>query len=190
MMNTSGTHAHPSLPPVVQIVGYKNSGKTTLVTGLLRLGVARGMRIAVIKHDAHEFQMDHAGTDTFAHTEAGAAAVAITSPARTAIIREQPSTLQQLVMELAAHAAKPYDLILVEGFKQENYPKAVLIARESDVELLDQLSELQWIYTRIEPEQLAGISNFKGTPVIPAGKDGIMELFTALNAYIMSYPSN
>ncbi|ANF97172.1 molybdopterin-guanine dinucleotide biosynthesis protein B [Paenibacillus bovis] len=193
------------LPPVIQIVGYKNSGKTTLITELLRLWAADGKRVAVIKHDAHQFQMDHPGTDTFAHTEAGAAAVAITSPTRTAIIREQPSTLQQIIAELAAQSADSYDLILVEGFKQEPYPKAALIAREADLPLLDHLTELHWIYTRLQPNELNALLfeqdhsrepavqtlpetlNLKETPIIPAGKDGIMKLFIALNAYIMSY---
>ncbi|WP_052714177.1 molybdopterin-guanine dinucleotide biosynthesis protein B [Paenibacillus dauci] len=204
-MNGASESIPASQPPVIQIVGYKNSGKTTLITELLRLWAAEGTRVAVIKHDAHQFQMDHRGTDTFAHTEAGAAAVAITSPTRTAIIREQSSTLQQLVAELSSSSTDSYDLILVEGFKQEPYPKVALMARVSDVPLLEQLTGLHWIYTRLQPEEwttlLSGNENnsepavqtpgetlnLKETPIIPAGKDGIMELFVALNAYIMSY---
>ncbi len=177
-------------PPVIQIVGYKNSGKTTLVTALIRLSVQQGLRVAVIKHDAHEFQMDHPGTDTYAHTEAGAAAIAITSPLRTAMIQEQPATLDQLIQQLVGGSEKGYDLILVEGFKQEHYPKVVLVADEQGIELLHTLSSIQWIYTRMDSRNIAthirdrDNSNVDNVPIIPAGKDGIMDLFIALQAYI------
>ncbi len=179
-------------PPVVQIVGYKNSGKTTLVTALLRLFVQQGLRVAVIKHDAHQFQMDHPGTDTYAHTEAGAAAIAITSPLRTAIIREQPASLEQLIDELVKGTLDTYDLILVEGFKRERYPKVALVAAEDGLELLDELTAIHWIYARLAPAQVTEYAahkdhlNLKDIPIIPAGKDGIMDVFIALHAYIQS----
>ncbi|MFD1887650.1 molybdopterin-guanine dinucleotide biosynthesis protein B [Paenibacillus wenxiniae] len=182
-------------PPIIQIVGYKNSGKTTLVTSLLRLLVQHGLRVAVIKHDAHQFQMDHPGTDTYAHTEAGAAAIAITSPRRTAIIREQSASLEQLIDELVESTLDRYDLILVEGFKRENYPKVALIADEKGLELLSELTSIHWMYTRLASAHVTKYVeqkdhlNLKDIPIIPAGKDGIMDMFIALHAYIQSSTS-
>ncbi|WP_411342518.1 molybdopterin-guanine dinucleotide biosynthesis protein B [Paenibacillus sp. WLX1005] len=182
----SGNQQNTSIP-VIQIVGYKNAGKTTLITSLLSLWAAAGKRVAVIKHDAHNFQMDHEGTDTFAHTEAGAAAVAITSPSRTAILYGQSTPLDELIHQLAQTGKPPYDLIIVEGFKMESYPKVVIVADEAGLELVEQVTALHWIYARLQPEIVAAhFSNLKQTPIIPCGKDGIMELFTLLNAYIES----
>ena len=54
------------------ISGVKNSGKTTLITKLLPVLTDRGLKVATIKHDGHDFQTDVPGTDTFAHFQAGA----------------------------------------------------------------------------------------------------------------------
>lgn len=120
-------------PAVCQIVGYKNSGKTSLVCGLIPLLSQEGKRVAVIKHDGHDYDMDHPDTDTWKHRQAGAMAVAITSAARTSVIEEQGSSLQELIAGFSG-----YDYVLVEGFKQEAYPKIVLIRQHEDLELLQQ----------------------------------------------------
>lgn len=118
-------------PVVWQIVGYKNSGKTTLICALIPLLRERGKRVAVIKHDTHGFEIDHPHTDTWKQKEAGAGAIAITNGTRTAIIEERSSTLPELIA-----AFEDYDFVLVEGFKNEHYPKLVLLHAESDIELL------------------------------------------------------
>lgn len=120
---------------VWQIVGYKNSGKTTLISSLIPLLKDKGFRTAVIKHDVHGFTLDHPGTDTNEFHEAGADAVAITSPYRTALIREEGVSLQALIQQFQG-----YDVILVEGFKLEAYPKLLLLRSHEDIELLDQVS--------------------------------------------------
>ncbi|WP_151736344.1 molybdopterin-guanine dinucleotide biosynthesis protein B [Paenibacillus tengchongensis] len=119
-------------PPVCQIVGYKNSGKTTLICALLPYLSAHGCKVGVIKHDAHDFEADREHTDTWRHRQAGAAAVAITSPHRTALIEERRSTLTGLLAAMA-----PYDYVLVEGFKAAGYPKVVLLRTEQDLPLLE-----------------------------------------------------
>lgn len=118
-------------PAVCQIVGYKNSGKTSLVCALIPLLKQGGKRVAVIKHDGHKYDMDHPGTDTWKQRQAGAMAVAITSPARTSVIEERGSSLSELITGFSG-----YDYVLVEGFKQEAYPKIVLVRRPEDLELL------------------------------------------------------
>lgn len=127
-------------PAVCQIVGYKNTGKTTLICELIPLLRSRGCTVAVIKHDGHEFDMDHEGTDTWKQRQAGASAVAITSGMRVAKIEERASSLDELIAAFA-----DYDYVLVEGFKQEQYPKIGLIRREADVSLLTEVSNLSAI---------------------------------------------
>ncbi|MFD1175725.1 molybdopterin-guanine dinucleotide biosynthesis protein B [Paenibacillus puldeungensis] len=125
------------MPPVVQIVGFKNSGKTTLITRLLHLFNGMNLKVAVIKHDVHGFEVDREGTDTYLFRETGAAAAAIVSPWRTAIVEEQETPLSELIEHFAA-----YDLILVEGFKQAHYPKLVLLRGPEDVALLEQSNHI------------------------------------------------
>ena len=117
--------------PILQLVGYKNSGKTTLLIALLRRFRAEGFTVAAVKHDAHDFDYDRPGTDTWRMAEAGADFVAITSPHRTAWTTARPASLDELIGH-AAHA----DLVLVEGFKDAPYPKLVLLRGKEDWPLL------------------------------------------------------
>jgi molybdopterin-guanine dinucleotide biosynthesis protein B len=74
--------------PIVSIVGKSDSGKTTLlekVVGELR---ARGYRIATVKHDAHSFEIDHEGKDSWRHKQAGAALTVISSPEKVALVAD------------------------------------------------------------------------------------------------------
>ncbi|MEC0184074.1 molybdopterin-guanine dinucleotide biosynthesis protein B [Paenibacillus peoriae] len=127
-------------PYVCQIVGYKNTGKTTFLGGLIRYLRESGLRVAVVKHDGHEFEMDHEGTDTYKHRQAGAEGVAIVSAGRTAILEEQSRPISGLIRHFQA-----YDCVLLEGFKQEHYPKLVMIRESTDAHLVATLSNVQGI---------------------------------------------
>ena len=107
-------------PPVISVVGHKNAGKTTLLEALVRALTARGYRVGTIKHDAHDFQIDHEGKDSWRHAQAGAVAVAIASAARCAVIKqvEVEPTLADLV-----HHLGDVDIVLTEGYKQGPAPK-------------------------------------------------------------------
>jgi molybdopterin-guanine dinucleotide biosynthesis protein B len=118
---------------IIQVVGYKNAGKTALACELVRELTSQGLRVGTLKHDAHDFEPDIPGKDTWQHRQAGAHVTAITSPSRTAWVQEQPSSLKQLVAEMANHAL---DYLIIEGFKSADYPKIVLIRGEQDEELL------------------------------------------------------
>ncbi|WP_068781446.1 molybdopterin-guanine dinucleotide biosynthesis protein B [Paenibacillus sp. GM2] len=130
--------SRPAPPAVMQIVGYKDSGKTTLISRLLPLFSHMKLRVAVIKHDAHGFEIDHDGTDTYAFRRHGAAAIAITSPYRTALIEEQETSLMELIARFGG-----YDLILVEGYKREAFPKIVMLRSEEDRVLLQELNQVK-----------------------------------------------
>lgn len=130
-------------PMVMQLVGYSNSGKTTLLTKLISLLEQKGLRVGVIKHDGgHDFEIDQPGKDTWRFREAGASLVAITSRTKTAMIEQRPLPLAVLI-ERMGHAGA--DLVLVEGFKQEIYPKLVLIRKTEDQELVKRLTQVEGI---------------------------------------------
>lgn len=126
-----------SQPTIVQIVGYKNSGKTHLVCRLIQSLVRLGYRVGTVKHDAHEFEIDQEGRDTWRHRAAGAEVVAITSPSQTAIVEQRPQTLSELVSRISG-----VDILLVEGFKMEDYPKIVLLRQPEDYVLTNQVSRV------------------------------------------------
>jgi molybdopterin-guanine dinucleotide biosynthesis protein MobB len=107
---------------VFGIVGWKNSGKTTLVEKLVREMTARGLCVSTVKHAHHAFDIDAPGKDSHRHREAGAHEVIVASGQRWALMCElravtEPS-LDELISRLAA-----CDLVLVEGFKRGGHPK-------------------------------------------------------------------
>ncbi|MGB6486365.1 MAG: molybdopterin-guanine dinucleotide biosynthesis protein B [Steroidobacteraceae bacterium] len=107
---------------VLGIVGWSGSGKTTLITRLIPVLIARGIRVATLKHAHHTFDVDQPGKDSYEHRKAGACEVIVSSARRWVQMHEvgdgAEATLQELLAKLS-----PCDLILVEGFKTERHPK-------------------------------------------------------------------
>jgi molybdopterin-guanine dinucleotide biosynthesis protein B len=109
-------------PPLFGVVGWKNSGKTTLMSRLIHDFSQRGYEISVIKHAHEKFEIDHPGRDSFKMREAGARQVMLSSPRRFALMRELGNAPEMTFEELLPYAGA-CDLILVEGYKREAYPK-------------------------------------------------------------------
>ncbi|MYL70258.1 molybdopterin-guanine dinucleotide biosynthesis protein B [Halobacillus litoralis] len=132
--------------PVFQIVGYKNSGKTSLLSDLIAYGTDRGEKVAAIKHHGHEepLKVMHLDTDSYRLHESGAFMTGVDSPRRfqLELSHEDDFPLTQLV-EIYQHFSP--DLIAVEGYKQEHFPKAVIIKREEDLPLLGQVTNIQLV---------------------------------------------
>jgi molybdopterin-guanine dinucleotide biosynthesis adapter protein len=107
---------------VLGIAGWSGAGKTTLLTKLLPVLVARGLKIATLKHAHHAFDVDTPGKDSWEHRQAGASEVLICSEKRWALMhelrRETEPTLAMLLGKLS-----PCDLVLVEGFKHAAHAK-------------------------------------------------------------------
>jgi cyclic pyranopterin phosphate synthase len=104
--------------PVIAFAAWSGTGKTTLIEKLVAALKARGLRVAVVKHDAHRFEIDRAGKDSWRFTQAGADVVLISSPEKTAMVAQRPATLRELL-----GSVRDVDLILVEGYKNEDLPQ-------------------------------------------------------------------
>ncbi|MEW6221505.1 MAG: molybdopterin-guanine dinucleotide biosynthesis protein B [Thermodesulfobacteriota bacterium] len=120
--------------PAVSFVARSNTGKTTLLEKVIAELTARGLAVGAIKHDAHRFEIDHPGKDSYRLTQAGAATMLITSPARLALVKRHAVTPP--LAELLAHYFSDMDLVLVEGFKRLDLPKIEVHRRERGGDLL------------------------------------------------------
>ena len=111
---------------VIAVCGLKNSGKTTLLTRLVAEAAGRGLKIAVIKHDGHDFTCDVPGTDSYRMKEAGAYGSAVFSKNRIFIHKETEEEQLNTLIEQFPEA----DIIFLEGMKDSCYPKIEVIRKE------------------------------------------------------------
>ena len=117
-------HAHV---PILGFAAFSGTGKTTLLTQTIPILNHHGVRIGLIKHSHHNFQIDQPGKDSFRLREAGASPVMLVSTHRRAIITEiSPEQEPRLDDQLKLLDQSELDLILVEGFKAEQFPKIEL----------------------------------------------------------------
>lgn len=110
--------------PVIGFVAQSGTGKTTLLTQLIPLLKQRGLRVALIKHSHHDFEIDYPNKDSFRLRKAGASPVLLVSPFRRVMITETPEQQEPMLNEQLNYLDQTLlDLILVEGFKQETLLK-------------------------------------------------------------------
>lgn len=109
------------MPPVVSIVGQSKVGKTTLLERLLPELKGRGYRVATVKHNHHDFDLDRPGKDSWRHAQAGSDAVVISSPRRLALIKPQDHDAS--IDEILQLLGQGFDIVLIEGFRRGNAPK-------------------------------------------------------------------
>ena len=131
--------------PVFSIVANSTkTGKTTVLCGIVRELKTRGYRVCTIKHDVHGFDIDHPGKDTWKHTQAGADIVAISSPGRMAMIEqlEKEYSLDEVTDKISN-----VDIIITEGYKQENKPKLEVFRKEVSKEIYSKDEDLFAIIT-------------------------------------------
>jgi molybdopterin-guanine dinucleotide biosynthesis protein B len=107
---------------IIGLAGWSGSGKTTLVTRVIPRLVARGVRVSTLKHAHHGFDLDQPGKDSFMHRAAGATEVVISSARRFAILHELRDEPEWDLPDLLTKFS-PVDLVLVEGFKRDAFPK-------------------------------------------------------------------
>jgi len=120
---------------VFGFAGWSGSGKTTLIEQLIPRFVERGLKVSLIKHAHHSFDVDHPGKDSYRHRLAGASEVMVVSDMRWVIMHElrgepEPSLEEQI------ERVSPCDLLLVEGHKRHPLPKLEIWRRENGKPLL------------------------------------------------------
>ena len=108
---------------VVAFAGFSGSGKTTLVERLIPALKLLGLRVSVVKHAHHEFDIDHPGKDSWRHRQAGAFEVVVASSRRLALVREFEREAQLTVHQALAELYPGADWVLVEGFKDSDLLK-------------------------------------------------------------------
>jgi len=102
--------------------GWSGSGKTTLIEKLIPLFVGRGLKVSLIKHAHHTFDVDQPGKDSYRHRHAGCTEVLVSSSRRWALVHELRGAVEPGFAELLERLS-PCDLVLIEGFKRERMPK-------------------------------------------------------------------
>jgi molybdopterin-guanine dinucleotide biosynthesis adapter protein len=107
---------------VIGLAGWSGSGKTTLLRRLIPVLTVRGLRVSTLKHAHHSFDVDQPGKDSWEHRQAGAHEVMVASAARWALMHELRDEAEPGLQGLLGRM-QPVDLVLVEGFKRERYPK-------------------------------------------------------------------
>jgi molybdopterin-guanine dinucleotide biosynthesis protein MobB len=113
--------------PLLGFAAYSGTGKTTLLTQLLPILKTAGLRVGMIKHSHHRFEVDIPGKDSYELRKAGAAQILLTSKHRWALIEDRKEEHEpQLQEELNRLDQAVLDLILVEGFRHEAFPKIEL----------------------------------------------------------------
>ncbi|RAK17013.1 molybdopterin-guanine dinucleotide biosynthesis protein B [Anoxybacillus vitaminiphilus] len=127
---------------ILQVVGYKNSGKTTLVEKLIKEAAHQGYRVGAVKHHGHGGYPDlsEQWNDSNRHRQAGAVVSSVEGNGLLQLQAIQDKwSLQQI---LHIYSFFPVDVVFVEGFKKEKYPKIVMLRSDDDIELLTSLENI------------------------------------------------
>jgi molybdopterin-guanine dinucleotide biosynthesis adapter protein len=117
-----GSRTYMTTMRIIGLAGWSGSGKTTLITKVIPRLLARGVTVSTLKHAHHGFDLDQPGKDSFFHRAAGATEVIISSAKRWAILHELREDAEWDLPDLLAKMS-PVDLVLVEGYKRDAFPK-------------------------------------------------------------------
>ncbi|MBX6393398.1 MAG: molybdopterin-guanine dinucleotide biosynthesis protein B [Burkholderiales bacterium] len=120
---------------VFGFAGWSGSGKTTLIEQLIPRFVMQGLKVSLIKHAHHNFDVDQPGKDSWRHREAGCQEVLVTSARRWVLMHELRGAEEPGLDEQLARLS-PCDLVLVEGFKRHPIPKLEIWRKDNDKPLL------------------------------------------------------
>lgn len=154
---------------VFGIAGWKNSGKTTLITALISELTERGLKVSSIKHSHHSFDIDHEGRDSYRHRQSGAHEVLISSSKRFALMHEHAPNDEEPSLDALLTKMANVDVILVEGFKSSPIPKIEILRSDQHNKDRSQMKNVVAIVSdkpdahslpQFTPDQINEIANF------------------------------
>lgn len=145
--------------PVIGFAGRSNSGKTTLIEKIISVFVKQGLRVGVIKHMHHPFELDVPGKDTYRHKKAGAASVVLASASRLAMVKDTPR--EYAFEEIIRGYMDDVDLVIVEGFKTAHIPKIEVYSRSSGEPPLSASGDTLYIAVATDDDIDTDIATFK-----------------------------
>ena len=127
---------------MIGFAAYSGTGKTTLLEKVIVKLKARGLRLGVLKHDAHDFDIDHEGKDSWRFQKAGADITLIASATKMALVEQRPRTFEENIAML-----HDVDLILIEGYKQESLPRIGICRAATDKGLPGEVTDYAAVVT-------------------------------------------
>ena len=143
----------------IAVIGWKNSGKTTLVSNLTNYYFNKGIKVGVVKHAHHNFDIDHEGTDSYKIRKSGAFKTTIVSNKRLAHMIEEESLDENITKIIAMH--EDCEILIFEGFKNNNELKKIEVSfkKNNKNELNSELPNVLAIVT--DQTQKRTIPNFQ-----------------------------
>lgn len=151
--------------PILAFAAYSGTGKTTLVEKIVQSLKEQGIRIAVIKHDGHRFDIDHEGKDSWRFAKAGADITIISSSEKTAYIEQRRLSFEEVIEKV-----HDVDLILVEGYKKEPLSQIGISRKETGkgftadfdrfVAVVTDEEDVNTIIPRFAFDDIEGITEF------------------------------
>jgi len=133
------------------VVGWKNSGKTYFCEKIISSLVKKKIKVASIKHAHHNFEIDHQGTDSYLHRQAGSQQVIISSSKRCVKISEIKDSREKTLNELINELDSP-DVVIVEGYKNESHFKIEVIKDANDIStfMFNKVKNIKAVISDIE----------------------------------------
>lgn len=136
---------------IIQIVGYKNSGKTTLAKTLIKSLAKKGVKVASLKHHGHGgIPLGMKETDSEKHRQAGAIISGVEGQKVLQLSNQNAWKIEQMI---AIYKLLDTEALVMEGFKQYNFNKIVLIRKAEDLHLLEQMTNIRAVMTPLQLKQ-------------------------------------
>ncbi len=163
-------------PNIISIAGKSNAGKTTLLVKLIAELTERGHRVGTVKHAHDGFELDKKGKDSWRHKKAGAKATLVVTDSSVAMVKEDTRTAREKMEDYLGDL----DLIIVEGFKRQPFPK---------IEIFRLQSEHKEPLCMGSPELIAFVTDSELKPDVPVfGLDDITDIAAFIEKNYLSSP--
>ena len=164
-------------PPVIAFSAWSGTGKTTIIEKLICCLKEKGLRVAAVKHDAHQFEIDREGKDSWRFSKAGADITIITSADKTAMIEQRPRELSDVLTMV-----HDVDLIIAEGFQQAPFPKIGISRSETGKGFRLPISSYIALITDENPDTIPGAAD-AASPLPIFGPEDIASVASFLIGY-------